>query len=103
MNLSEHIGHFLQYIADRRRFSPRTVDTYRKSLTKFLEHLGNPRTGLPAGIVSTVRERSGTLRIFGYEHQGLRLGPEDETEACPDKHLRAPGRLKKFRQVPGQE
>ena len=40
MNLSEHIGHFLQYIADRRRFSPRTVDTYRKSLTKFLEHLG---------------------------------------------------------------
>ena len=39
MNLSEHIGHFLQYIADRRRFSPRTVDTYRKSLTKFLEHL----------------------------------------------------------------
>ena len=40
MNLSEHIEQYLQYIADRRRFSPRTIDTYRKSLTKFLEHLG---------------------------------------------------------------
>jgi integrase/recombinase XerC/integrase/recombinase XerD len=40
MNLSEHIEQYLSYIADRRRFSPRTVDTYRKSLTKFIEHLG---------------------------------------------------------------
>jgi len=40
MNLSEHIEQYLQYIADRRRFSPRTIDTYRKSLTKFIEHLG---------------------------------------------------------------
>ena len=39
MNLSEHIEQFLQYLAERRRFSPRTVDTYRKSLTKFIEHL----------------------------------------------------------------
>ncbi|WP_290723205.1 tyrosine-type recombinase/integrase [Fibrobacter sp. UBA2449] len=41
MNLPEHIEQFLQYIAERRRFSPRTVDTYKKSLTKFLEHLGS--------------------------------------------------------------
>ena len=40
MNLPEHIEQFLQFIAERRRFSPRTVDTYRKSLVKFLEHLG---------------------------------------------------------------
>ena len=40
MNLPEYIEQFLQYIAERRRFSPRTVDTYRKSLVKFLEHLG---------------------------------------------------------------
>ena len=40
MNLSEHIGQFLIYIESRRRFSPRTVDTYRKSLEKFIEHLG---------------------------------------------------------------
>ena len=47
MNLPEHIEQFLQYIAERRRFSPRTVDTYKKSLTKFLEHLGC--TPIPAG------------------------------------------------------
>ena len=40
MDLREHIEQFLQYIAERRRFSPRTVDTYRKSLDKFLAHLG---------------------------------------------------------------
>ncbi|MBR4915593.1 MAG: tyrosine-type recombinase/integrase [Fibrobacter sp.] len=40
MDLKEHIEQFLQYIAERRRFSPRTVDTYRKSLDKFLAHLG---------------------------------------------------------------
>ena len=43
MNLAEHIEQYLQYIAERRRFSPRTVDTYRKSLTKFLEHLGSDK------------------------------------------------------------
>lgn len=44
MNLPEHIEQFLQFIAERRRFSPRTVDTYRKSLVKFLEHLGYDAT-----------------------------------------------------------
>ena len=39
MNLSEHISSYLQYIADRRRFSPRTVDTYHKSLDKYQVHL----------------------------------------------------------------
>ena len=47
MNLPEHIEQFLQYIAERRRFSPRTVDTYKKSLVKFLEHLGG--APIPAG------------------------------------------------------
>ena len=47
MNLPEHIEQFLLYIAERRRFSPRTVDTYKKSLVKFLEHLGG--TPIPAG------------------------------------------------------
>ena len=42
MNLSEHIEQFLQYLAERRRFSPRTVDTYRKSLKKFMDHLETP-------------------------------------------------------------
>ena len=52
MDLSEYIEQFLQYIAERRRFSPRTVDTYRKSLVKFLEHLGgapSPATNADAG------------------------------------------------------
>ena len=47
MNLPEHIEQFLHYIAERRRFSPRTVDTYKKSLVKFLEHLGG--APIPAG------------------------------------------------------
>ena len=52
MDLSEYIEQFLQYIAERRRFSPRTVDTYRKSLVKFLEHLGgapSPATNADVG------------------------------------------------------
>lgn len=40
MNLSEHIAQYLLYLENRRRFSPRTVDTYRKSLAKYMEHLG---------------------------------------------------------------
>lgn len=39
MNLSEQIQHFLTHIEVQRRFSPRTVDTYKKSLDKFVEHL----------------------------------------------------------------
>ena len=52
MNLPEYIEQFLQYIAERRRFSPRTVATYRQSLVKFLEHLGgapSPATNADAG------------------------------------------------------
>ncbi|MCQ2091412.1 MAG: tyrosine-type recombinase/integrase [Fibrobacter sp.] len=41
MDLSEQIQHFLTYLEVQRHFSPRTVDTYRKSLDKFTEHLGN--------------------------------------------------------------
>ena len=52
MNLSEHIEQYLQYIADRRRFSPRTIDTYRKSLTKFLEHLGEGAAEFPLNAFS---------------------------------------------------
>ena len=53
MNLSEHIEEFLLYLENRRRFSPRTIDTYRKSLTKYLVHLGGSpesdnRESLPA-------------------------------------------------------
>ena len=50
MTLSEHIEQFLQYIAERRRFSPRTVDTYRKSLEKFLEHLGGTPSAANTGV-----------------------------------------------------
>lgn len=34
--LSEHVENFLHYLARERRFSARTVDTYRKSLSKLL-------------------------------------------------------------------
>ncbi len=37
--LSEHAENFLQYIAAERRFSPRTVRTYRESLSKYLSHM----------------------------------------------------------------
>ena len=52
MNLSEHIEQYLSYIADRRRFSPRTIDTYKKSLTKFLEHLGEGSSNFPLNAFS---------------------------------------------------
>lgn len=39
MNLSEYIQQFLTYLTVQRRFSPRTVETYKKSLEKFLDHL----------------------------------------------------------------
>lgn len=39
MNLSEYIQQFLVYLTAQRRFSPRTVETYKKSLTKFLDFL----------------------------------------------------------------
>ena len=41
MPLSDHIQQFLAYIATQRRYSPRTVDTYRKSLEKFTAFIGN--------------------------------------------------------------
>ena len=39
MDLSEQTKHFLTYLEVQRHFSPRTIDTYRKSLEKFLSHL----------------------------------------------------------------
>jgi site-specific recombinase XerD len=40
MNLQNHISNFLTYLETQRRFSPRTIDTYRKSLDKFLALVG---------------------------------------------------------------
>jgi site-specific recombinase XerD len=40
MELQNHISNFLTYLETRRRFSPRTIDTYRKSLDKFLALVG---------------------------------------------------------------
>lgn len=40
MLLSDYIQQFLTYLATQRRYSPRTVDTYDKSLRKFLECTG---------------------------------------------------------------
>lgn len=37
--LSEHTEQFLNYIIHERQYSPRTADTYRKSLQKFLDFL----------------------------------------------------------------
>ena len=39
MTLRNRISDFLTYLSARRNFSPRTVDTYRKSLDKFTERL----------------------------------------------------------------
>ena len=40
MDLQNHISNFLTYLETQRRFSPKTIDTYRKSLNKFLEVVG---------------------------------------------------------------
>ncbi len=42
--LSEHVENFLHYIALERRFSVRTVNTYRKSLSKLLEKMPSEAT-----------------------------------------------------------
>ncbi|MCF0217192.1 MAG: tyrosine-type recombinase/integrase [Fibrobacteraceae bacterium] len=39
MILQDYILNFLKYIETQRRFSPRTVDTYRKSLKKYMDFL----------------------------------------------------------------
>jgi len=40
MELKNHISNFLTYLETQRRFSPRTIDTYKKSLGKFLDLVG---------------------------------------------------------------
>ena len=40
MDLKNHISNFLTYLETQRRFSPRTIDTYKKSLDKFLDLVG---------------------------------------------------------------
>lgn len=40
MNLQNHISNFLTYLETQRRFSPRSIDTYCKSLDKFLALVG---------------------------------------------------------------
>ncbi|MBP5246335.1 MAG: tyrosine-type recombinase/integrase [Fibrobacter sp.] len=57
--LSEHVEKFLHYIALERRFSARTVDTYRKSLAKLLEKLPSD-----AGIESFTTEK---IRAFVWD------------------------------------
>lgn len=39
MALREHMTNFLTYLQTQRRYSPRTIDTYRKTLDKFSETL----------------------------------------------------------------
>ena len=41
MDLKNHISNFLTYLETQRRFSPRTIDTYQKSLDKFLDLVGH--------------------------------------------------------------
>jgi len=40
MLFSEYTAQFLNYLATQRRYSPRTIDTYHKSLEKFAVHVG---------------------------------------------------------------
>lgn len=42
MKLADHIKQYLSYIENRRRFSPMTIETYEKSLEKFMCHLQGP-------------------------------------------------------------
>lgn len=44
MDLKNHISNFLTYLETQRRFSPRTIDTYKKSLDKFLVLVGQEST-----------------------------------------------------------
>ena len=53
---------FLRHLAERRRFSPRTIDTYHKSMEKFLTHLGCDTAELLAGKVQV--ENAPALSAF---------------------------------------
>lgn len=90
MNLLEHITQYLQYLETRRRFSPRTIDTYRKSLTKYMEHLGVSPEQMETGPIpelSTFSEMSVKTFVWDLKMK-QKLAP---TSIC--EHLAA---LKSF-------
>ena len=62
MNLQNHISNFLTYLETQRRFSPRTVDTYRKSLNKFMELVG-PDSPLESFSETQVKQFVWDLKI----------------------------------------
>jgi len=63
MILSEYIQQFLTYLTSQRRFSVRTEDTYRKSLTKFMEHLGDENAPLESFTEANVKGFVWDLKI----------------------------------------
>lgn len=66
MNLSEHVQQFLTYLEAQRRFSPRTVDTYKKSLEKFMEHLANGGKTEAADFSSLVLAQFTEMNVKGF-------------------------------------
>lgn len=64
MNLSEYIQQFLTYLTAQRRFSPRTVDTYRKSLDKFMVHLNGDCSPQKNGVAKESETPDQPLAAF---------------------------------------
>ena len=99
MDLSEHIEQFLQYIAERRRFSPRTVDTYRKSLSEmnvkgFVWDLKMKQKLAPTSIC----EHLAALKSFGKY-----LIKSKTLEKNPAENVPMPKRPKRLVNVLGQK
>jgi len=54
MELSEYIQQFLAYLGGQRRFSPRTIDTYQKSMEKYSAFLNADGGSIPLNAFSEI-------------------------------------------------
>ncbi|WP_280522127.1 tyrosine-type recombinase/integrase [Fibrobacter intestinalis] len=75
--LSEHAENFIRYILLERRFSPRTANTYRESLAKFLATLP-PNADLHSFTAHAIRTYVWNLR----QQEALKISSIDLHIAC---------------------
>lgn len=115
MSLSDYIQQFLTYLATQRRYSPRSIDTYRKSLDKFLACTGADaplagfsETGVKAFVwdlkmkqklaPTSICEHLAALKSFGKYMVRSKILEKNPAESVP-----MPKRPKRLVNVLGQK
>ena len=115
MSLSDYIQQFLTYLATQRRYSPRTIDTYGKSLDKFLACTGEgaplaafSETGIKAFVwdlkmkqklaPTSICEHLAALKSFGKYMVRSKILEKNPAESIP-----MPKRPKRLVNVLGQK